>query len=62
MEAVRSGAMEALITQPGHEIGYRAVECALAMLEGEEVPAETLLTGQLLTRDTMDGFDGKREG
>lgn len=53
MEAVRDGAMNALITQPGHEIGYQAIETALALLEGEEVSAETLLTGQLLTRENV---------
>ena len=53
MEAVRDGAMDALITQPGHEIGYQAIETALALLEGKEVSEETLLTGQLLTRENV---------
>lgn len=61
MEAVRSGAMDALITQPGQEIGYQAMETALALLEGEEIAEETLLTGQLLTRDNMKDEPGQEE-
>lgn len=54
IEAVRSGAMDALITQPGQEIGYQAVKMTLDLLEGRRVAAETLLSGQLLNRENVD--------
>ncbi|MGM9612757.1 MAG: substrate-binding domain-containing protein [Butyricicoccus sp.] len=61
IEAVRSGAMDALITQPGQEIGHQAMKIALDLLEEKEIPEETLLTGRLLTRDNIDDTPEREE-
>lgn len=56
LEAVRTGAFDALITQSGDEIGSRTIETVLAALRGEEVSAETYIGGELLAADNIEEY------
>ena len=61
LKAVETGAFDALITQPGEEIGRRAVETALAALCGESVPERVTVAGELLTADNIGAFLEKQK-
>lgn len=52
LEAVRIGAIDALVTQSGYDTGYQAVVNALKLLKGESVPEEILLPGLLMTQES----------
>lgn len=58
LEAVRSGAIDALVTQSGYETGYQSVVTALKLLDGEAISEEILLPGLLVTRESDGGKDG----
>ena len=51
MQAVQDGTIDALITQSGYDIGYRAIETALVTLRTKKMPDDVLLSGELLTKE-----------
>lgn len=56
LKAVETGAFDALITQSGEELGYKAIQTVVQSLEGEEIPAETYISGEVLTADNIAAF------
>jgi ribose transport system substrate-binding protein len=56
LEAVRDGVLAATITQPTRAMGKLAVESAIKLINGEEVPAEQLQEGVLTTKENVEGF------
>lgn len=56
LEAVKSGTLAATITQPTQAMGRLALESALKLAAGEEVPAEQLQEGVLTTKENVDPF------
>jgi ribose transport system substrate-binding protein len=56
LEAVRDGILGATITQPTQGMGKLAVESAVKLANGEDVPAEQLQPGVLTTKDNVEPF------
>jgi ribose transport system substrate-binding protein len=56
LEAVKSGVLAATITQPTQGMGKLALESAIKLANGEEVPAEQLQEGVLTTKENVDPF------
>ncbi|MFW0775804.1 substrate-binding domain-containing protein [Paenarthrobacter nitroguajacolicus] len=56
LEAVKNGTLAATITQPTQAMGKLAVESAIKLANGEELPAEQLQEGVLTTKENVDGF------
>jgi ribose transport system substrate-binding protein len=56
LEAVRDGVLGATITQPTQGMGKIAVESAIKLANGEDVPAEQLQPGVLTTVDNVEPF------
>lgn len=59
LEAVRDGVLDATITQPTFKMGALAVDSAVALANGESVPAEQLQEGILTTKDNAEEFIAK---
>jgi ribose transport system substrate-binding protein len=53
LEAIRSGSMAVTIDQQAAEQGYLGVEYAVRMLDGEEVPAETMVEVRVVSRESL---------
>jgi ribose transport system substrate-binding protein len=56
LEAVRDGILGATITQPTQGMGKIAVESAIALANGEDVPEEQLQPGVLTTQENVEPF------
>jgi ribose transport system substrate-binding protein len=56
LEAVRDGTLAATITQPTQGMGRLAVQSALQLIAGEELPAEQLQEGVLTTPENVEPF------
>lgn len=56
LEAVRDGVLNATMTQQTQLMGRLAVESALKMINGEEVPAEQLQEATLTTQENVEPF------
>jgi ribose transport system substrate-binding protein len=56
LEAVRDGVLGATITQPTQGMGKLALESAVKLIDGEDVPAEQLQPGVLTTKDNVEPF------
>lgn len=56
LEAVRDGNLAATITQPTQGMGKLAVQSAVKLIDGEELPAEQLQEGVLTTPDNVEPF------
>ncbi len=56
LEAVKSGVLAATITQPTQGMGKLALESAIKLAKGEELPAEQLQEGVLTTKENVDPF------
>ncbi|KQQ20623.1 sugar ABC transporter substrate-binding protein [Rathayibacter caricis DSM 15933] len=56
LEAVKDGTLGATITQPTQGMGKLALESALELADGGEVPAEQLQEGVLTTKDNVEPF------
>lgn len=56
LKAVETGAFDALITQSGEEIGQKTIETVAAALRGQTPPAQTYISGELLTGDNISEF------
>ncbi|MFV0405340.1 MAG: substrate-binding domain-containing protein [Propioniciclava sp.] len=56
LEAVRDGVLDATITQPTFAMGALALESAVSLANGEEVPAEQLQAGVLTTAENVEPF------
>jgi ribose transport system substrate-binding protein len=50
---IKSGRMAATVDQQAAEQGYQGVALALRMLNGEKVPAITLIDTRLVTAETL---------
>lgn len=59
LQALQDGAMDALVSQSGYDIGYQAITTAVETLRSGELPGDVLISGELLTKDSMNA-DGKR--
>jgi len=59
LEAVKSGALDATVTQQTQKMGRMAVDAALDLIAGKKVPAEQLQGGTLTTKDNVAGFIAK---
>lgn len=55
LKAVQEGTMNALITQSGYEIGEKAIETVLRVLDGEKA-ANAYVESRLITADNIAGF------
>ncbi|WP_432545825.1 substrate-binding domain-containing protein [Kineococcus sp. SYSU DK004] len=56
LEAVRDGVISATVTQPTQAMGRLAVESAIALSEGETLPAEQLQEGVVTTPENVEQF------
>ncbi|TDK28237.1 sugar ABC transporter substrate-binding protein [Arthrobacter crusticola] len=56
LEAVKNGTLAATITQPTQAMGKLALESAIKLANGEEVPAEQLQEGVLTTKENVEPF------
>lgn len=56
LEAVKNGTLAATVTQPTQAMGKLALESAIKLANGEDVPAEQLQDGVLTTKENVDGF------
>jgi ribose transport system substrate-binding protein len=56
LEAVRDGVLGATITQPTQGMGKIAVESAIKLANGDDVPAEQLQPGVLTTKENVEPF------
>lgn len=54
--AVQDGRILALVGQNGYQIGYRAVEQIARALEGKEIPQETYVVNDLITRENVKEY------
>lgn len=54
INALREGRLDALITQSGYDMGYRAVTWACDILNGTAPAADCYTGNELVTRDTID--------
>ena len=53
--AVRDGTLQVTVDQQPARQGYLGVSYALRILNGEEVPNETMVETFIITRDTLTG-------
>lgn len=56
LEAVRDGVLDATVTQPTQAMGALALESAIKLASGEELPAEQLQAGVLTTVENVEPF------
>lgn len=56
LEAVRDGVLDATVTQPTQAMGALALDSAVDLASGEELPAEQLQEGVLTTEDNVEPF------
>jgi len=56
LEAVRDGVLDATMTQRTQGMGRMALESAIALINGEDVPAEQLQPATLTTSENAAGF------
>lgn len=56
LQAVADGELEATVTQQTTLMGKLAIQSALKLINGEQVPAEQLQEGILTTKDNVDQF------
>lgn len=56
LEAVKNGTLAATITQPTQGMGKLALESAIKLANGEQLPAEQLQEGILTTKENVDPF------
>ncbi len=56
LTAVQYGRILAMVGQNGYQIGYRAVEQIVHALEGEDIPQETYVTNDLITRENVEEY------
>ena len=56
LEAVRDGVLAATVTQPTQAMGKLALESAVQLADGEELPAEQLQEGVVTTPENVEGF------
>ena len=56
LEAVKAGTLDATMTQQTQAMGRLALDSALALIEGKEVPKEQLQDATLTTKDNVEGF------
>lgn len=56
LEAVRDGVLAATVTQPTQGMGRLALESALRLADGEELPAEQLQEGVVTTKENVEEF------
>lgn len=56
LEAVRDGDLAATVTQPTRAMGALALDSAVDLANGEELPAEQLQEGVLTTADNVEPF------
>jgi len=56
LEAVRDGTLDATVTQPTQAMGALALDSAIELANGEELPAEQLQPGVLTTADNVEPF------
>ncbi|CAM3890944.1 sugar ABC transporter substrate-binding protein [Nocardioides zeicaulis] len=59
ISGVRSGTMTATVSPLAYWEGYWAVESAVRLLEGQDVPAWIVAPAQLITKDNVDEFYDK---
>ncbi|MGN1030463.1 MAG: sugar ABC transporter substrate-binding protein, partial [Butyricicoccaceae bacterium] len=52
LQALQDGTMNALISQSGYEIGYRAINIAVNTLKNGKMPENVLIPVELLTKDS----------
>lgn len=56
LKAILAGTIDATITQPTNKIGTLALESAVKLINGDDVPAEQILEGVLTTKDNAQEF------
>ncbi|WP_309066068.1 substrate-binding domain-containing protein [Microbacterium sp.] len=56
LEAVRDGVLDATVTQPTQAMGALALDSAIKLADGEELPAEQLQEGVLTTAENVEPF------
>lgn len=56
IDAIQEGTLAATVDQQAAMQGYLGVEQAVRLMNGETVPAETMVDAYLVTRDTLDAM------
>jgi ribose transport system substrate-binding protein len=56
LTALKDGVFDVTATQQTQKMGRMGVDSAIALVKGEKVPAEQLLTATLTTKDNVAGF------
>lgn len=57
LQALQDGTMNALVSQSGYDIGYRAVETAVRTLKTGTLPKDVRISGELLTKEHAEAED-----
>jgi ribose transport system substrate-binding protein len=56
LEAIRDGVFDVTATQKTQGMGRQALDAAIALVAGEQVPETQLLEGAVTTKENVDGF------
>jgi ribose transport system substrate-binding protein len=56
LEAVKSGALDATMTQRTQHMGRLALQSALDLIAGKDLPKEQLQEGTLTTKENVDAL------
>ncbi|MDO4175178.1 MAG: substrate-binding domain-containing protein [Eubacteriales bacterium] len=56
LTAVKNGAIVAMVSQNGYDMGYMMIETIAAKLDGEEIPSTTYVENTLITQENVNTF------
>lgn len=56
LTAVKNGAIVAMVSQNGYDMGYTMIETIAAKLDGDEIPDTTYVENTLITQENVDTF------
>lgn len=56
LTAVKNGAIVAMVSQNGYDMGYRMIQTIAAKLDGDEIPNTTYVENTLITQENVDIF------
>ena len=56
LTAVKNGAIVAMVSQNGYDMGYRMIQTIAAKLDGDEIPNTTYVENTLITQGNVDIF------
>ncbi len=56
LTALKNGRIHAIISQSGYEMGCKAMEAALNVLEGEEIPLLNYIENEIISKENVDDY------